>query len=468
MRIVWYLLILSLPFTDYSVSPEGLRHGGQLSTFFVILLWTAYIGRSLSVRKFEIPAHRGMKYFGFFFVVAVISGLNSSRVPGEGLASGAVWIRTLEQVVQLALSGSVYFFALLLIRNRQELMRSLRAYLAAYILVLVYGLAEIWNYYAASYFLTGLLDAFHSFKAPFVLDLPRVWLVQQEPSLAAHYLLSVLPFLVLGAFGLRSKYLTWCLAFSGVFLLLFTFSIGGYLCLLVVLFLAALYIWKGTAKSIVFVTSVVVLLLVPSASRELMRKTYDRFSRGYEDPSVMTRLAEAQTGFNTFLSHPVVGVGLGNGVFYVKRDYPEWAMQRREIPRYVFFSREGGLLSVNNMVVRVLSETGLIGFVFFLLWHVELFRSGLRPLQRSRTVQDRKLSLAMLGAAAALTIEYFSASAFHLRYVFFVFGLIPAWTSVLRTEQPASQPAVVARSAVPMQTKPAVYPIWRVGHRGRT
>jgi len=118
------------------------------------------------------------------------------------------------------------------------------------------------------------------------------------------------------------------------------------------------------------------------------------------------------------------------------------------------------------MIIRILAETGIVGAVFFILWHFELFRTGWWCFQNSTSEQDRNLSFALLLVATSQVIEYYAMSSFHVHYLFFVFGLLPAWQNVLRSEKRlATKPQTVMGTTTIMGgTLPAQS---RLGLRGR-
>ena len=83
------------------------------------------------------------------------------------------------------------------------------------------------------------------------------------------------------------------------------------------------------------------------------------------------RFAAGEAAGRTFLDHPLVGVSLGNNYRYFGQYAPDWAFATQ---LFTQGAKEGaGWLDPNspekgnakNMILRLLSETGVIGFALF-------------------------------------------------------------------------------------------------------
>jgi putative inorganic carbon (HCO3(-)) transporter len=143
-----------------------------------------------------------------------------------------------------------------------------------------------------------------------------------------------------------------------------TFSRGGLIGLAAV---AILYSWR---KRIVWLQLLMIALVVVgslAASRFWSRD--EDFSQLNTDVSFQQRLATSQAGFDMFIDHPLLGVGLACSVIA----WPLYAPPE-------LYTR--GALVTHNTIIQTLSETGILGFVpFMLLIGVGLFH--MRTLGRS-------------------------------------------------------------------------------------
>jgi O-antigen ligase len=128
-----------------------------------------------------------------------------------------------------------------------------------------------------------------------------------------------------------------------------TFSRGGLIGLVAVI---AIYAWR---KRNLWIQGALVLLVVSGlmfASRFWSRG--EDFSQLNSDASLQQRFATSQAGLNMFFDHPLLGIGFGCSVI----GWPLYAPQG-------LYTR--GALVTHNTIIQVLSETGILGFLPFVL-----------------------------------------------------------------------------------------------------
>jgi O-antigen ligase len=108
------------------------------------------------------------------------------------------------------------------------------------------------------------------------------------------------------------------------------------------------------------------------------------------------RLAYAWAGWNIFAQHPWTGVGLGAAGFYLIKALPDWAhFNIGEIAQLL--SPDNQVFpNVNNLYVRLLSETGILGFWTFISFYLLLLGKILSLLGTKRK------ELAFLAVASLL------------------------------------------------------------------
>jgi O-antigen ligase len=125
---------------------------------------------------------------------------------------------------------------------------------------------------------------------------------------------------------------------------------------------------------------------------------------------VAGRAAAAQAAFNLWLDHAFFGVSLGNNYRYFGRYAPDWAY---DSGLFVSGTMEGAAWldpdspekgNAKNFFLRLLSETGLVGLILFVLFFVrQIFQ--FRP-------QDKYFAYFRLTAAAALIFSFFNQDSF--------------------------------------------------------
>lgn len=148
------------------------------------------------------------------------------------------------------------------------------------------------------------------------------------------------------------------------------------------------------------------------------------------------RVVYWQAGWSIFEQYPLLGVGLGNAGFYFTDALPPNAWQLDEVRRLMWHS--GGLLNTKNLWARLLSETGIAGFAFFISWLYLVLLSARSLLRRSSPLQ---VTMGYMGifVLLALIFEGFSIDSFAMPYWWVSLGLV---TAAFRFHHdPAGRPA---------------------------
>jgi putative inorganic carbon (hco3(-)) transporter len=201
---------------------------------------------------------------------------------------------------------------------------------------------------------------------------------------------------------------TWALVVCSLTVII-TFSRGGFLSLVVVLGLYA--IWKGLSfGNWVLISSLilVVVLLLPAQYTQRLG-TLTSFLPGSKstqnDVSFVGRMSENIIGVRMFLDHPILGVGVKN--------YPVY---------YIEYSRGLGLdqrrteRSPHSLYLEVAAEQGIVGILVFGILLYSVF-SGLlfakRTFNQLRSYEMENLTVAlMIGFIGYLTSSIFLHGAY--------------------------------------------------------
>jgi O-antigen ligase len=104
------------------------------------------------------------------------------------------------------------------------------------------------------------------------------------------------------------------------------------------------------------------------------------------DISAGARLAYTAGAMHEFNAHPWTGIGLGASGLYIYDNLPDWALTYvPEISEQL--SPESNLYpNPKNLFARLLAETGLIGFVLFMLFYLAMLSDALTALKHWRYV----------------------------------------------------------------------------------
>jgi O-antigen ligase len=137
-----------------------------------------------------------------------------------------------------------------------------------------------------------------------------------------------------------------------------------------------------------------------------------------------SRVVYWQAGWEVFNDYPWLGVGLGNAGFFFPEKMSGFGWGLVEVRRLMYV--ETALPNIKSLWVRLLAETGLIGFAFFICWLYLVWHTA-TWLEKNEADRRGKM-LALMGKLVifALVFEGFSVDSFALPYLWFALGLVTA------------------------------------------
>lgn len=135
------------------------------------------------------------------------------------------------------------------------------------------------------------------------------------------------------------------------------------------------------------------------------------------------RLVFWQAGWGVFNDYPILGVGLGNAGFFFPEKLSAFSWALTEVRTLMY--QQTNLPNIKSLWVRLLAETGIVGFALFASWCFVLWQSA-RYLLAHRGALYKMLGLAGSFALIGLIIEGFSIDTFALPYYWITFGLVTA------------------------------------------
>jgi O-antigen ligase len=126
------------------------------------------------------------------------------------------------------------------------------------------------------------------------------------------------------------------------------------------------------------------------------------------------------TGWNIFGNYPVFGVGLGNAGFFFPTAIPPEGWQLTEVSRLM--NRTSILLNIKSLWVRLLAETGMIGFSLFFGWLLFLAYYFLKKI-RSTKIDLKIMGYAGIFVLFGIIFEGLSIDSFAMPYWWLSLGL---------------------------------------------
>ena len=135
------------------------------------------------------------------------------------------------------------------------------------------------------------------------------------------------------------------------------------------------------------------------------------------------------TGWRVFAGHPLLGVGLGNSGFFFPRYMPSFGWLLPEVVDV--YVRSPFLPNIKSFWVRLLAETGIIGFAAFLSWFFALWRSS-RLSECSTDSLIKAIGWTGQFVLIGFLAEGFSVDTFALPYLWISLGITSAASALLR------------------------------------
>ncbi len=134
------------------------------------------------------------------------------------------------------------------------------------------------------------------------------------------------------------------------------------------------------------------------------------------------------TGWNIFNAYPIMGVGLGNAGFYFPKYLPAYGWSLVEVENLL--NRTTLLLNIKSLWLRLLAETGLVGFSLFIGWLFSLLPTLIKKIQAK---PETSATLGLMGCFVlmALVLEGFSIDSFAMPYWWISLGLAASSISPL-------------------------------------
>ena len=432
-----------------------------LFLFILILFWLLpYLHNSGTLLKLNLPL--------FIFVLsAFVSTICAIFIEIPTFKDFSYLGNNLQSLITLVIGFCFFMVASTLPHDEKVLRNSLRVINWSGFIMLVWAGVQIFSWLTYHKYFQWMFD-FQGLFSSRVLYHNRATGFALEPSWFSHQLNMLFLPLWLGASIRRYSSHTMrflglsfenCLLMAGITALFFTLSRGGFLAFLSMFTLIFFFInvwiikkirsaWmekvKISKKSfqkisklitiiLAFLFFIAYLSLILLGAYILNRidprmKNLFEFKTDKENP-LLTYFNNLQfgeravywlSGWEIFGDHPILGVGLGNAGFFFPSKITPYGWTLIEIRRLMY--EYDVLLNIKSLWVRILAETGLVGFSIYLSWLILLLSAFERVLRDGKGMYAA-LGLAGIFVIVALPAEGFSIDSFALPYLWISLGL---------------------------------------------
>ncbi len=322
---------------------------------------------------------------------------------------------TLSTLTSITLVGSmrdwvIYVFAFILffvfinqIENKEQFHTVILLALVGAFGVSLYA---IWQYVVGVPMLSGWVDATQN---PYLQT--RAFSVFGNPNILAKYLLMLIPFglaLLLIVQNFWSRLFLLVIVLTLGLALLFTFSRGGWLGMLVGLFVFA--VLQNKRILIVLLVFSLVLLLVGMTVMPVtvLQRVWTIVT--LQDSAIAYRFLVWREAVHIIEDFSLTGVGFGHRAFM--EIYPLYMLDRVKAPFHV-----------HNFYLQRLVETGILGFSIFLWLLAGIFKQGLKTLISCQDVFFKHIIIASLASLVAVLVQGLAENILYMPKITILFWL---------------------------------------------
>ena len=389
--ILWTILIgiFFIPFNSWS----GIGFLGEYYRDSCFLFFSFAFVLTLLKKRIQIPLNNLIFQFLILFILwsFLATLLNAHNIFAYYFKQTTGITRFINQFGSLIIASLIIpltfynGFKKININNIFRLIR--RVILASLIIAFIYSIIEILivklNMVYLKKPLLNLFDYFPFTEAKTDMRLQRISSVTFEPPALGTYLLSIAGWMFSYVLTEKNK-----LKYLPLIIVLFLGFMSGSRAAffaIIMQFMIALFFFvkhKNSSKNIYKILlgfSVISLLTLVYFNKpiiEYVKKEINSFKLDDSTHALSnkSRFGIQQAMFKVFTEHPISGTGYGLQAFESRKKYPAWAKKNNWEFRLKYLNQNDKRFPPGyNMYLRILSETGLVGLLFFGLIILQIF-----------------------------------------------------------------------------------------------
>lgn len=426
-RALWAAALLTLPVTSFRYFPAGDTTYVRPLALYPLMLLAPVLLIQLLRRKTTFPHASALTPFVAFILVALATSVIAILYAPPPMRGQDIFGRVIRAWATVVIGAMFFVSAVWMNRNEDDLRFSLKWLFAGFVLDILWSGVQGATFYLHILPKPLVTHWQRAFSMRELIKTNRISGLAYEPAWLAGQISTVfLPWLFAALLTrqrlTRFRWLEPILLAVAVLLLLATFSRGGLLTVGATVVLTFFLVGRSQIRSAWnwFVSGFrrgfgwiwrvgLILIIVVAAVGALWflgRKNYiARLWNGQAD-SIETFLIQNSAGarvgyilgaYGAYEQHPWTGVGLGASGFYIYNNLPDWTLTIvPELARQL--SPDSALYpNPKNLYVRLLAETGLIGFFLFIAFQFSILGDALTALKQKSTFWQ------FLGIAAVFT-----------------------------------------------------------------
>ena len=309
-----------------------------------------------------------------------------------------------------------------------------RVVLASLIIVLIYSIIEIlivkFNMVNLKKPLLNLFDYFPFTEAKTDMRLRRISSVTFEPPALGTYLLSIAGWMF-SYILTEKKNFKYLPALIVLFLGFMSGSRAAFFAIIIQFIIASTIFLKNKNLTrnlyrVIIGFSTASILTITYFSEPIynyIKKEIDSFKLDDSTHSLSnkSRFGIQQAMFYVFLENPISGTGYGLQAFESRKKYPTWAKKNNWEFRLKYLNQNDKRFPPGyNMYLRILSETGLVGLLFFGLMLLQVFLWCFNNLKSENSTIAFIILISMIG----FSLNWLKMDSFRIYFFWLCLALI--------------------------------------------
>ena len=436
--IIWVLLlgVFFIPFNSWS----GIGFLGEYYRDSCFLFFSFAFFLTLFKKRINIPVNSLIFQFLILFILwsflATILNLNNVLEYYFKQTSGiSRFINQFGSLIIASVIIPVTFYNGFKKINIDKIFRLIRGVILASLLIaFIYSVFEILivklNMVYLKKSILNLFDYFPFTEAKTDMRLRRISSVTFEPPALGTYLLSIAGWMFSYVFTEKNR-LKYLPSLIVIFLGFMSGSRAAFFIILIQLLVAIIFFIKQRSRSNniykiffgVFIFSVLTLVYFNKPIFEYVKKEINSFKLDDSTHALSnkSRFGIQQAMLRVFKEHPISGTGYGLQAFESRKKYPVWAKKNNWEFRLKYLNQNDKRFPPGyNMYLRILSETGLVGLLFFGLIILQIFLWCYNNLKAKNSIVAFIIFISMIG----FSLNWLKMDSFRIYFFWLCLALI--------------------------------------------
>ena len=436
--IIWVLLlgVFFIPFNSWS----GISFLGEYYRDSCFLFFSFAFFLTLLKKRINIPVNSLIFQFLILFilwsVLATLLNLNNVLEYYFKQTSGiSRFINQFGSLIIASVIIPVTFYNGFKKINIDKIFRLIReVILASLLIAFIYSLFEILivklNMVYLKKSILNLFDYFPFTEAKTDMRLRRISSVTFEPPALGTYLLSIAGWMFSYVFTEKNR-LKYLPSLIVIFLGFMSGSRAAFFIILIQLLVAIIFFIKQRSRSNniyksffgVFIFSVLTLVYFNKPIFEYVKKEINSFKLDDSTHALSnkSRFGIQQAMLRVFKEHPISGTGYGLQAFESRKKYPVWAKKNNWEFRLKYLNQNDKRFPPGyNMYLRILSETGIVGLLFFGLIILQIFLWCYNNLKAKNSIVAFIIFISMIG----FSLNWLKMDSFRIYFFWLCLALI--------------------------------------------